>query len=247
MVTIVNEALARQWWKDPHMAIGQHLKVGGPYRDGPALEIVGVVGDVSQMGLDAEKEPVVYYAFAQKPSPQMTVIARTNGDPIQWEKAARRSVSALDRNIPIESLRTAEDWLGATLDRRRFATLLLGVFGVLAIALASVGIYGVLNYWVSARQKEIAIRLAVGAPRSAILRWAGLHATRLAVVGIVIGTIGAWSVSHGLKSLVFGVRPDSPAMLLFAGAVVIAIAALAATLPVWRAMQTDPVRKPHEA
>lgn len=247
MATIISETLARQWWKDPHMAIRQHLKVGGPYRDGPVLEIVGVVGDVSQMGLDAEKEPVVYYPFAQQPSPQMTVIARTNGDPIQWENAARRCVSALDRSIPIDSLRTAEDWLGGTLDRRRFATLLLGLFGVLAIVLASVGIYGVLNYWVSARQKEIAIRLAIGAPRFAIFRWTGLHAARLAALGIILGATGAWSASRWLKSLVFGVSAESPVMLLIAGAVVIAVAALAATLPVWRAMQTDPVRNLHEA
>src|SRR5258708_25837463 len=107
-------------------------------------------------------------------------------------RAARRQVSGLDRNVPIQSLRTAEDWLGATLQRRRFATLLLGLFGGLAILLAAVGIYGVLDYWVSPRQREIAIRLAVGAQRSTIFRWSGFHATRLAVIGIGLGTSCAW-------------------------------------------------------
>ena len=194
-VTIINEKLSRQWWHDPRLAIGQHLKVGGPYMDGPTLEIVGVATNVSQMGLDTEAMPTFYYAFAQHPSSAMLVTMRTAGDPAQWMNAVRRDVASVDRNVPIQSLKTAEDWLGATLDRRRFATLLLGLFGALAMLLASVGIYGVLNYWVSARQKEIAIRLAVGAPRSAILRWAGLHAGRLAALGIVLGSVGAYAAS----------------------------------------------------
>ena len=246
-VTVINERLARQEWSDPRLALGQHLKLGGPYMEGPALEIVGVVANVSQMGLDAETMPTFYYAFSQKPSSAMVVTLRTNGDPAQWMNAARRQVSALDRNVPIQSLRTAEDWLGATLERRRFATLLLGLFGGLAMLLAAVGIYGVLNYWVSARQREIAIRLAVGAQRSTILRWAGLHATRLAVFGIVLGVIGAWSAARWLESLVFGVTARNPLMMLLAGTAVIAIAALAASLPLWRATRTDAVRNLHEA
>jgi predicted permease len=246
-VTVVNEQLAQSAFGDPQLALGKHLKVGGPYNDGPTLEVIGVVANTSQEGLDTENAPMFYYAFSQNPIPFMVVVMRTSGDPAQWMNAARRHVTDLDSNIPIQSLQTAEDWLGATLGRRRFSTLLLGLFGALAIVLASVGIYGVLNYWVSARQKEIAIRLAVGAPRSAILHWAGLHATRLAAIGILLGAVGAWSVSRWLKSLVFGVSADSPLMLILAGAVVFAIAALAATLPVCRAMRTDAVRNLHEA
>jgi len=246
-VTIINERLARQEWSDPRLALGQHLKVGGPYAEGPTLEIVGVVANVSQEGLDAERSPTFYYAFSQKPSSAMVMTLRTNGDPARWMNAARRQVSALDRNIPIQSLRTAEDWLGATLQRRRFATLLLGLFGGLAMLLAAVGIYGVLNYWVSARQREIAIRLAVGAQRSTILRWAGLHATRLAVIGVGLGAIGAWIAAHWLESLVFGVSARNTLMMLLAGAAVIAVAALAAGVPLWRATHTDAVRNLHEA
>ncbi len=246
-VTVINEQLARSAFGDPQLALGKHLKVGGPYMDGPTLQIVGVVANTSQESLDAENAPMFYYAFSQNPHPFMVVVMRTSGDPAQWMNAARRHVSELDRNIPIQSLRTAEDWLGATIDSRRFSTLLLGLFGALAMILASVGIYGVLNYWVSTRQREIAIRLAVGAPRSAILRWAGQHATRLAAIGIVLGGIGAWNAARWLESLVFGVKVHSLPMMVSAGAAVLVIAALAASLPVWRAMHTDAVRNLHEA
>ena len=246
-VTVINEKLARQSWSDPQLALGQHLKVGGPYAEGPTLEIVGVVANVSQMGLDAEQLPTFYYPFSQKPSSAMVVMIRTNGDPAQWTAAARRRVSAIDRNVPIQSLRTSEDWLGATLKRRRFVTLLLGLFLALAMVLVSVGIYGVINHWVSARQREIAIRLALGAQRSTILRWATFDATRLAALGIVLGAIGAWGASGWLKSLVFGVTEHSPLMLLVAAAAVLAVAALAASIPLWRATHTDAVQNLHES
>ncbi|HYL62878.1 MAG TPA: ABC transporter permease [Candidatus Methylomirabilis sp.] len=247
LVTIINEELAREAFANPQAAVGKHLKVGGPYAEGPTLEIVGVVGGISQMGLDSERWPTFFYPFSQKPDSAMVVTMRTNGGPAQWMRMARRQVSALDRNVPIQSLRTAEDWLGASLQQRRFATLLLGIFGALAMVLAAVGIYGVLNYWVAARQKEIAIRLAVGAPRAAILRWAGLHATRLAAIGIVFGGIGAWNAARWMESLLFGVKAHSPQMMLEAAVAVMVIAAAAASVPVWRAMRTDAVRNLHEA
>ena len=246
-VTIINAQLARDSFPNPQAAIGKHLKVGGPYAEGPTLEIVGVVASVSQMGLDSEHWPTFFYPFSQKPSSAMVVTLRTSGDPGRWMAAARRQVSALDGNVPIQSLRTAADWLGATLQQRRFATLLLGIFGALAMVLAAVGIYGVLNYWVAARQKEIAIRLAVGAPRAAILRWAGWHAARLAAIGIVLGAIGAWTAARWLESLVFGVKAHSPQMMLEAAAAVLVLAAIAASVPVWRAMRTDAVRNLREA
>lgn len=247
LVTVVNEELARNWWADPRLALGHHLKVGGPYADGLTLEIVGVVTNVSQMGLDGERMPEFYYAFSQHPSAAMVVMIRTSGDPVRLMPVARSHVAAIDRDVPIQSLRTVEEWLGATLARRRFSTMLLGLFASLAMVLAAVGIYGALNYWVSARQKEIAIRLAVGAQPSAILRWAGLHATRLVALGIGVGAFGGWGASRWLKSLVFGVSAQNPGMMLAAIAAVTGIAALAASVPVWRATRIDALRNLHDA
>jgi predicted permease len=244
-VAVINEEIARKWWRTPREALGYQLKIGGPYLKGPVYEIVGVVGNVSQMGLDTAPLPEVYFPFSQRSSPRMVVMIRTTADPNPLIPSIRHRVASVDRNLPIQSLRPFEKWLGATLERRRFTTLLLGIFAVLAMILATVGIYGVLNYWVNVRHNEIAIRLALGAQQSAILRWAGLHALRLAVAGTAIGALGASVASRSLKNMVFGVSAENPGMLVTAGAAVVALAALAATVPLWRATKVDAVRNLH--
>ncbi|MGH9613942.1 MAG: ABC transporter permease, partial [Bryobacteraceae bacterium] len=246
LVAVINEEIARKWWAAPRFALGHRIKLGGPYMEGSVYQIVGVAANVSQMGLDIAPMPEIYFAFLQHSSPEMVVMIRTAGDPARLIPAVRRSVASIDRNVPIQSLRPFEKWIEAPLARRRFSTLLLGLFAALAMILAAVGIYGVLNYWVGVRQKEIAIRQAMGAPRSAILRWAGWHATRLVTFGIALGVFGAWGTSRWLKSLLFGVSERNPAMMLVAGAAVITIAALAASIPLWRATKVDTVRYLHD-
>jgi ABC-type antimicrobial peptide transport system permease subunit len=242
LVAVINEQLARKWWPDPDGAVGQQIKMGGPYMEGPVYQIVGVVGNVSQMGLDTQPMPEVYFAFSQKASSAMVVMIRSSGDAASLIPSVRSLVNSLDRNVPIQSLRTFEKWLGTPLERRRFTTLLLTAFAGLAIVLAAVGIYGVLNYWVSVRHREIAIRIALGARRAAIVQWVGAVAVRLAAVGIVAGAAGCWAASSWLRALVFGVSVGDPAMILAAGAGVIVIAGLAVSVPLWRAIQVDPVR-----
>jgi putative ABC transport system permease protein len=151
----------------------------------------------------------------------------------------RRRVAEIDRNLPIESLRPFERSLAATLARRRFSTLLLALFAGLAMTLAGVGVYGLLNYWVRVREEEIAIRLALGAPRPAILRWAGRQVLRLAAAGAALGMLAGWMASRWLQSLVFGVSARSGATLAAAAAAVIGMAVIAAAIPVWRATQVD--------
>jgi putative ABC transport system permease protein len=124
--------------------------------------------------------------------------------------------------------------------------LLLTLFAALAMILAAVGIYGVLNYWVSIRQREIAIRVALGARRPVILRWAGSHALRLAVIGTGLGAFGCWGASRWLKALVFGVSVGDPAVMLAAGAGIVAIAGIAVSIPLWRAIRVDPIRNLHQ-
>lgn len=243
-VAIVNETFARQWWPK-ESAVGRRIKGGGPYFEGPVYEIVGVAGDVSQMGLDSEPLPEIYLPFSQAPSAAMVVMMRASGDPELLAPAVRRRIAALDRNLPIENLRSFEKTLGATLERRRFSTLLLSSFAALAMILAGVGIFGLLNYWVSVREEEIAIRSALGASRAAILIWTAAHALKLAVLGIALGAVVGFLTSRWMESLVFGVSAQNPTILAAAAFAIFVIIILAALLPVRRATQIDVLKKLH--
>lgn len=245
-VAIINQEIARKWWATPQAAIGNQLKFGGPYLDGPTYEIVGVVASVKQMGLDQDPVEQMYLPFSQHASPSMVVMIRTAGDPAALGPGARRQVAALDRNVPIQSLRPFSQWLGRTLERRRFSTWLLGLFALLAMTLAAVGIYGVLNYWVSVRQREIAIRVAMGARRGEILRWAGAHALRLALLGGLLGTLGSWAASQWLKGELVGVSVQNAGMMVAAAAAVLGMVLLSAGLPLLRATKVDAVRNLHD-
>jgi putative ABC transport system permease protein len=245
-VAIVNQTFARRWWPG-ESAVGREIKVGGPYREGEMLQVVGVVGDVSQEGLDTEPEEEIFRPFPQAPSWAMVMMIRTSGDPGALSAAVRRAVHQADGNLPIQSLQVFEKTLANTLDRRRFSTLLLALFAGLAMTLAAVGIYGLLAYWVSMREKDIAIRMALGARRSIILRDVGLQALRLAALGIAVGTLGAWIASRWVAALVFGISAQSPATMIAAAFVVAALAGLASAMPAWRATRVDPLNKLREA
>ncbi len=246
LVAIVNETFARKWWPG-ESAVGHRIKSGGPYRDGPVYEIIGVAGDVGQMGLGAPPYPEIYLPASQSPNRAMVELIRISGDPASLASAVRQRVAAIDRNLPIESLQPFERSVAASLAQRRFSTLLLVLFALLAMILAAVGIYGLLNYWVRVREDEIAIRIALGAPRPSIMRWAGWQALRLALIGMAIGISGSWAAARLLEDLLVGMPPDRFASLAAAAAVVIGIAVLAAAIPVWRATRVDAVTRLHRA
>jgi len=241
-VVVINEKIARRWWPAaPQLAVGHRMKFGGPYMEGATVEIVGVVADVHQAGLDEAPVAETYAAFAQAASPSMVVMIRAEGEVARLIPAVRRRLVSFDRDIAVQSLRPFEQWMSATLQRRRFTTMLLTLFGGLSLTLSAVGIYGVLSQWVGVRQKEIAIRLALGAERRAILRWVGWHAMRLVAVGIVLGMAGGWGGAIWLSSLVFGVSAGDPVVMVAAIGTVMAMAGLAMALPMWRASRIEAV------
>jgi putative ABC transport system permease protein len=245
-VAIVNLTFARKWWPG-ESAVGRRIKLGGPYREGSTLEIVGVVGDVSQMGLDTEPVEEFFLPFAQSTSNAMEVMIRASGDPGALSGAVRRTVFQVDRNLPIQSLQVFEKSLGATLDRRRFSTFLLALFAGLAMTLATVGIYGLLAYWVNVREKDIAIRMALGARRPHILGSVSLQTLQLTLMGIATGAIGSWIASRWVTTLLFGISAQNIPTLLMAALAITQLAALASAVPAWRASTIDPVRKLHES
>jgi putative ABC transport system permease protein len=177
----------------------------------------------------------------------MEVMIRASGDPGALNGAVRRTIFQVDRNLPIQSLQVFEKTLGATLDRRRFSTFLLALFAGLAMTLAAVGIYGLLAYWVNVREKDIAIRMALGAMRSHILGTVSLQTLQLTSMGIATGAIGSWIASRWMTTLLFGISPQNIPTLLMAALAIITLAALASAIPAWRASRIDPVRKLHES
>ncbi len=246
-VAVINEAIAHVWWKDPRFALGQHIKLGGPYMEGPVLEIVGVAANVPQMGLDSPPLPEIYLPAAQRVDAAMVVMVRTRANPERMIATARQTLTSIDDNVPIQSLKTADMWLSATLVQRRFTTLLLVLFAGIAVMLASIGCYGVFNYWISCRRREIAIRMAMGAGTVAILRRTGRQTARLGVIGLVVGLTGSWGASRWLSSLVFGVSNHDPVVFCSAALAAFLIVLLAAAVPLWRATQIDPIETLHEA
>lgn len=239
-VAIVNEKIARYWWPDePQRAVGHSIKFGGPYMAGPTLQIIGVAGSVHQAALDEPAFAEVYVPFAQNPSSSMVLMIRTAGDPQALAPAVRRDLAAADRDLPIQSLRPFTQWMQSTLERRRFRTWLFGLFALLGWVLAAAGVYGMLNYWVAVRRREIAIRYALGAHGVSILRWIGLHAARLVLPGIAFGVAGCWGASRWLQSLTFRISAWNPFALTEAAAAVIALALLASCIPLWRGVQVN--------
>jgi predicted permease len=245
-VAVVNETFAHTWWPN-ESAIGHLIKVGGPYRDGALLEIVGVVGSIRQSGLDSQPMPEIFLASSQQRDSGMAIMIRSAGDPEKLILSVRRRVAALDRNLPMQRFATLEQTFGAGLTRRRFTTLLLTSFAGLAMLLAAIGIYGLLSYWVSIRESEIALRLALGARRSTIIRWTSFHALRLALLGIGFGVLGGWAAARALEGLVFGIPARNPATMIAAALAVAVIAIGAAAIPAWRAARVDAARRLHYA
>ena len=241
-LAVINEAFARMWFQG-QSPIGRHIKIGGPYQEGPLVEVIGVVADIRQSGLDTEARPEVFFAYAQRRARSMTVVVRSAGDAAQIVPVLRRQVASVDRNLPLHKLAVIEDSLGAGLARRRFTTALLTVFASLAMLLAAIGIYGLLSYWVNRSQVEIAIRLALGARRGAILRWTGLKGLRLALAGIAIGAAGAWAGADVLRNLVFGVQPHDFINIAGAAVATLFVSCAALLVPAWRAARIDPARR----
>jgi putative ABC transport system permease protein len=245
-VAIINETFARMWWpKEP--AVGHQIKFGGPYQKGDVFEIIGVAGDVSQMGLDRAVMPEIYLPFGKSEPPPMTVMVRVESRAAALAPAIRARLAAIDRNVPIQRIRPLASIMAATLERRRFGTTLLVCFAGLAMILAAVGIYGLLKFWVSVREYDIAIRLALGASPRSIAGWTGLEALRLAGAGLALGALGGWAASRWMKALVFGVSARNPLTMIAAALAVLMMAGIAAAAPVWRATRVDPVRKLHRA
>ncbi|HKC65073.1 MAG TPA: FtsX-like permease family protein, partial [Pyrinomonadaceae bacterium] len=238
-VVIIDENMARTYWPDTD-PIGKRLKPGRADSDEPWLTIVGVVANVKQYALDTDSRVALYMPHQQQPAGTMYLVARTS-DPAGTAAAIKKEVQALDPNVPVYEVKTMEQLLSESLARRRFAMFALGLFALVAMLLAAVGIYGVMAYTVAQRTREIGIRMALGAERGDVLRLVIGQGMLLAVVGVGLGLVGALGVTRLMSSLLFGVGATDP--LTFVGiALLLAIVAMfACYIPARRATKVDPM------
>lgn len=236
-VAILSESLARQLFPndDP---IGRQVWVPGPGKGAPT--IIGIVGDVRHEGLDAEILPQVYVPVRQSPWASMTLVVRSDGDPMLLGPAVRSEVRALDPHLPIYEMQSMEQRLAQSLSSRRMNLMVVGAFAVLALTLAAVGVYGVMAYTVSQRTREIAIRIALGAGVPNVLTLVVGQGMALVGAGVMVGLIGAWALTRVIASLLFGVSPTDPLVFITTAALLSAIALLACYLPARRATPIDP-------
>ena len=239
-VVVISDALARRYFpgEDP---IGQRLKHGGPSLNNPYAEIIGVVADVKYEGLSEQDVPVYYESADQYSSRPMWLAVRTAGPARQWLAAIQAGIRAIDPNVPVARAGSMEDALHESVSLPQFRTTAMAVFAFSALALAAVGLYGVLAYSVARRTQEIGVRMALGATSAAVLRLVLGRGSRLAGAGIILGLAGALGVTRVLKELLFGVTA-SDAVTFAAASLVLGTVAVAATLiPAWRAARIDPV------
>src|SRR5262245_56391163 len=239
-VVIVDENMASTYLPnaDP---IGKRLKFGGPGSDSPWMTVVGVVANVKHYALDTDSRVALYTPHLQSGAGSLSIAARTTTDPLGIAAAVTREARALDPNLPLYDVKTMEQWLSESLARRRFAMLMLGLFAVVAMLLAGVGIYGVMSYTVAQRTREIGIRVAMGAQTRDVLRLIAQQGMSLTGMGVGLGLVAAIVATRLMASLLFGVRATDP--LTFAAiALLLALVALVACwIPARRATKVDPM------
>ncbi len=238
-VLIVNEALARRFFPG-QSAIGKRLGVEDENRLDWA-EIVGVVGNVKHQRLDAETKPELYQPYSQNPRNFISIAVRSTGEPGSLLAPIRAEVAALDPDQPIYQISTMESLLARTLAQSRFVMLLLGIFSALAMALAAVGIYGVMSWFVTQRSKEIGIRMALGAQQRDVLSMVVREGMLLAVLGVALGLAGSFALTRIIANLLYSVGPTDPATLAGVSVLLSAVAFLACWFPARRAARVDPM------
>jgi putative ABC transport system permease protein len=243
-VAIVNVTLARHYWPNEN-PIGKRLRTGGPERPkNPWMEVVGVVGDIKYSGLDAGPEMVLYQPSQQAAWPSMYLVLRTSSalnNPRTLASSAQEAVWSLDEDLPVAHIRTMEQLLSESVGQPRFRTLLIEIFALVAVSLATVGIYGVLAYSVTQRKHEIGIRMAMGANRVDVLWLVIGQGMLLTLIGIAIGVIAALTLTRFLSTLLYVIRPMDPATFLIVPLLLAAVALLACYIPARRAMRLDPI------
>jgi putative ABC transport system permease protein len=243
-VTIINETMAKKYFpnEDP---IGKQLAISWappePGKPQPIDEIIGVVGDTRETSLERDPNPAIYWPLARESYQFMTFIIRSAIDPLQLTTSVRGEIRAIDPDQPVADVRTLEQVVAKSIARPRFDMMLLGIFAAVALVLASVGLYGVMNYSATQRTQEIGIRMALGAKPGDILRLVVGHGMKLTVAGIALGVIASLALTRVMTNLLFGVTATDVPTFLGVSALLTIVALLANYIPARRATRVNPV------
>ena len=240
-VAIINDAMARRLWpgRDP---LGERFKLGAGDSDSLWFTVVGVVGDMRRQGLEYEPIPQMFEPLAQNPSRLATLLVRTSmDDPLRMLGALEAAVRRVEKHAPLYGVTTLEKRLGGFLTQRRFQTSLLIGFSVVALLMAAIGIYALIQYSIATRTQEIGISMAVGAQAGDIFRMVISEGLKLSLTGLVLGLVGALCLGRAGSSLLFGVTATDPLTFIAVSLLLIAVAAAACYFPARRAMKVEPI------
>lgn len=237
-VLLINETMAKRFFpnEDP---VGKRIVVS--WDPNVPDEIVGVVGDVKESALQAETNPAIYWPHAREPYQFMNFVVRTAADPMLLAAAAQKEIRALDPEQPVADVRMLSDVVSKSISRPRFNALLLGIFAGVALLLASVGLYGVMNYSTAQRTHEIGIRMALGATRADIMRLVVGNGMLLTLSGIAIGVIVSWQLTRVMQNLLFGITATDLGTFAGVSLLLLAVAWVANYLPARKATRVNPV------
>ena len=243
-VAVINEAMARTYWPGED-AVGKRFKLGGPNSPNPWLAVAGVVADIRQMGLEEPAKPEMYLPYHQVDYQQWFapgyLVIRTSVEPQSLIAALRREVYAVDPTQPVSNVQTMAEILGGESAQRRVGMTLLAVFAGLALALASLGIYGVLSFFVAQHTQEIGVRLALGAQPRSILALVLRRGMALALAGVGLGLLGAFALTRLMESQLFEVSATDPLTYVALALLLTTVALIACILPARRATKVDPL------
>jgi putative ABC transport system permease protein len=239
-VALISEALAKRYFpnEDP---LGRHLTFGFPVNGVVSREIVGIVGNIHDVSLGKDPGPMLYVPYAQAPLYGGEIVVKSTLSASAVVGAIRSVTHSIDKNLPVTDIAQLPDVLNASVAQPRFRTLLLGLFGAIALILAAVGIFGVISYSVSRRTHELGIRMALGAQPGSVVSMILRETLALTLIGIAIGVPCAVAAARLVTHLLFNVAPYDPATLTLVSLLLVAVGALASYIPARRAMKVDPV------
>jgi putative ABC transport system permease protein len=240
-VAIINDAMARRSWAG-HDPVGRRFKLGPPDSDRPWHTVVGVVTDTRRQGQEREAIPQMFVPLAQNPPRSVDILIRTSSDdPLAMAGSVRGAMRRVEKSAPIYGVAPLEQQLGTYLTERRFQTFLLTGFSIVALLMAAVGIYGLIQYSVATRTQEIGLRQAIGAQAGDIFRMILGEGLMLSLTGVALGLVGALWLGRAGSSLLFGVTATDPLTFTTVSLLLTGAAIAASYFPARRAMAVDPI------